>query len=319
MRWSRSLGLGLVLLLAACTGTQEPQAPALLALGGGAEVRFIKASSLQEGNPEVVATWETPGLLDLAYASGRLFLLFSDRVEAYDTGGFSEASAPQSLAVTQALPSCTKGYLRLGENRLLIACPDLPEAYTWPLTGGELARANLTGLDPSARLALGPGDRLAYATPSALGHRNLDGSDPKEKGVSTDLPPKDLVYDRDSGGLWALYGGTFESRLFRLDRDLNLSDQGFQNPYTALALGRSALVALGQGFQVMNAQGNPIGEPQSPSTPYQAGLVAPNGYLYLAQEGALETWDLLSTPLLRTSTVPLTGFSPKAVAFIPVQ
>lgn len=315
----RALLAPLLGLLAACTGTQEPPLPALLALGGEGEVQLVKASSLQEGRLETVATWSKAGLLDLAYTQGRLFLLFPGRVEAYDTGGFSEASAPENLLAQKPLPDCTGGYLRLGENLLLIVCPSLPAAYAWPLTGGELTPVNLTGLDPSARLALGPGDRLAYASPSALGHRNLDGSDPKEKGVSTALSPKDLVYDRDAERLWALYGGTFESRLFRLDRDLNLSDRGFQTPYTALALGRSALVALGQGFQGMDAEGTPTSAPQSPSTSYRAGLVALDGYLYLVQGSVLEVWDLLSRPLLRTATLSLPGFLPKSLAYIPVQ
>lgn len=304
--------LALLGLLSACTGTQEPPLPALLALGGEGEVRFVQASSLK-----TVATWSKPGLVDLAYTQGRLFLLFPGRVEAYDTGGFSEASVPENLLEGKPLPDCAGGYLRLGENLLLIVCPSA--AYAWPFAGGELALVGLTGLDPSARLALGPEDRLAYATPSVLGHRDLNGEDPKEKGVSTDLSPMDLVYDREAGRLWALYGGTFKSQLFRLDRDLNLSERGFQNPYTALALGQKTLVALGQGFQIVDAEGGPISDPQSPSTPYSAGLVALDGYLYLVQGSVLEVWDLLAKPPLRTAAPSLSGFLPKSLVYIPLQ
>lgn len=317
----RGWGGALVLLLSACTGTQEPPLPALLALGEGSGVRFVKALPLQAGRREEVGFWDAPGLLDLAYAPGlgRLFLLFPDRVAAYDTRGFTEAAAPQALLEERTiLGGCAGGYLRLGENQLLVACPGL-SAYTWPLEGGEVSPVDLTGLDPGARLALGPEDRLAYAQAGLLGHRNLDGSDPKEKPAPTDLPPQDLVYDRDTGRLWALYGGAFQSRLLRLDRDLGLSSRDFGYAYTRLALNRNSfLVALGGGFQAMNAQGEPLGEAQSPYTPYQKGLAAPDGYLYLAQGSALEVWDLLARPPQRVARVLLPS-SPQALAFIPVE
>ena len=81
----------LLLLLSACTGSQEPPLPALLAAWSGSEVRFYRALDLQAGLATPVATWSTPDLQDLAYwgSQGRLYLLFSDRLEAYATSGFS--------------------------------------------------------------------------------------------------------------------------------------------------------------------------------------------------------------------------------------
>ncbi|MGQ9735364.1 MAG: hypothetical protein ACUVUP_02080 [Thermaceae bacterium] len=304
----------LSLALIACTGTSEPPLPALLALGTGEEVRFLKATPLLEG----VAAWTTPGLQDLAF-SGRLFLLFSDRVEAYSTQGFSETSVPQELLEAKPLPlDCTGGYLRPGENQLLIACPG--DAFTWPLSGGEPSRVDLTGLDPSARLTLGPRDRLAYAAPGVLGHRNPDGSDAQEKSLSTLLPPKDLVYDRDTGWLWALYSDGLESRLFGLSGGLNLTERTFLYGYTRLTLNRNLrLVALGQGFQALDPQGAPLGEAQNPLTRYAAGLAALDGYLYLGREGGgLEVWDLLPTPPQGVASLAF-PLSPKAMAFIPIE
>lgn len=112
----KRLGFLLLLFLTACTGSQEPPLPALLAAGGGDEVRFFKAQDLQQGTASPVASWSAPGLQDLAYSPTfqRLYLLFPDRVEAYDATGFSEASVPKGTPAAQGLPAgvdCTGGYL----------------------------------------------------------------------------------------------------------------------------------------------------------------------------------------------------------------
>ena len=131
----KRLGFLLLLFLTACTGSQEPPLPALLAAGGGDEVRFYRAQDLQRGTGTPVETWATPGLQDLAYSPTfqRLYLLFPDRVEAYDATGFSETSVPKGTPAAQGLPpgvDCTGGYLRLGQNALLLHCPAaaLPES-----------------------------------------------------------------------------------------------------------------------------------------------------------------------------------------------
>ena len=115
----KRLGFLLLLFLTACTGSQEPPLPALLAAGGGDEVRFYRAQDLQRGTGTPVETWATPGLQDLAYSPTfqRLYLLFPDRVEAYDATGFSETSVPKGTPAAQGLPpgvDCTGGYLRPG-------------------------------------------------------------------------------------------------------------------------------------------------------------------------------------------------------------
>lgn len=101
----KRLGFLLLLFLTACTGSQEPPFPPSWRRGGD-EVRFYRAQDLQRGTGTPVETWATPGLQDLAYSPTfqRLYLLFPDRVEAYDATGFSETSVPKGTAADQGLP-----------------------------------------------------------------------------------------------------------------------------------------------------------------------------------------------------------------------
>ncbi|BAW01452.1 hypothetical protein TTMY_1052 [Thermus thermophilus] len=328
----KRLGFLLLLLLTACTGSQEPPLPALLAAGGEDGVRFYRAQDLQRGTGTPVETWTTPGLQDLAYSPTfqRLYLLFPDRVEAYDASGFTEASAPRGTPADQGLPpgvDCTGGYLRLGQGALLLHCPAVARAFLWPLDGsGNLEEADLTGLDPAARLALLPQgslDLLAYLTRSALGYRpaqDPQGTPSLEKPLSPplDADPFDLRIDAARGRLLGLGRAGLKAYLYTL-RGEALGSQEVLGDFFGtprLALDPVAgLAVYGRGFQVLEPRASSV---QEAYTDFAAGAVGQDGYLYLASGSLLYVYDLVPSPPQRVAT-PSLGFAPKALAFLPVE
>ncbi len=313
-------------LLAACTGSQEPALSALLAAGGGGEVRFYPGEALRKGQVNPVATWPSPGLQDLAYAEAprRLYLLFPDRLEAYPTGGFREDAAPQDPPLVQPLGvDCTGGYLRLGPNRLLVHCPGPGVAYAWTFDLASPIQADLTGLAPPLRLALFPkggGELLAYLTGGALGYRPLadpSGQPSLERGFQAlDLTPLDLRLDRARGRLLGLLGGASEGRLLALEGGA-LQERALALSPSGLALEGPFLVAYGRGFQALEPRDSGA---QNPFRDFKAGLVGPDAYLYLlGPTGVLEVYDLVASPP-QGVTAPALGLSdPKALALIPVE
>ncbi|WP_022798352.1 hypothetical protein [Thermus islandicus] len=319
----------LVLLLAACTGSQEPSLPALVAAGSGEKVGFFRARDLQQGGAaSPVATWSAPGLQDLAYAGAfqRLYLLFADRLEAYPTSGFTETSVPKNLLVVQALPAdCTGGYLRLGQNRLLVHCPRAQKAFLLGLPDpGPPQEADLTGLDPALRLALLPQgglDLLAYLTPAVLGFRPAQdpGATPRlEKPLDPPLQtPLDLRAD-GQGRLLGLGTTPTEVRFYALQGE-GVSSRKVLGDFPGearLALDPAVgLGVYGQGFQVLEPRDS---GPQEVFTTFAAGLVGQDGYLYLAAGTLLSVYDLVPSPPQRVATSSL-DFAPKALAFLPVQ
>jgi hypothetical protein len=318
----------LLLLLSACTGSQEPPLPALVAAGSGSEVRFYRASDLQRGLAAPVDTWSTPDLQDLAYwgNQGRLYLLFRDRLEAYDTSGFTEASVSQNLQATAPLTGCAGGYLRLGQGRLLVHCPEAGKAFLFPPGLEDPLEADLTGLEAPLRLALLPQgtlDLLAYMTPSAMGFRpaqNPGGSPRLEKPL--DLPlaqgPFDLRADGSRGRLLGLGATATETRLYALLGDTLQSRKvlGDFPGQARLALDPVAgLVVYGQGFQALEPRESP---PQEVFTRFAAGLVGQDAYLYLAAGSLLYVYDLVPSPPQRVASLSL-GFPPQSLAFIPVE
>jgi hypothetical protein len=318
----------LLLLLSACTGSQEPPLPALVAAGSGSEVRFYRASDLQRGLAAPVDTWSTPDLQDLAYwgNQGRLHLLFRDRLEAYDTSGFTEASVSQNLQATAPLTGCAGGYLRLGQGRLLVHCPEAGKAFLFPPGLEDPLEADLTGLEAPLRLALLPQgtlDLLAYMTPSAMGFRpaqNPGGSPRLEKPLDAPLPqgPFDLKADGSRGRLLGLGATATETRLYALLGDTLQSRKvlGDFPGQARLALDPVAgLAALGQGFQVLEPRESP---PQEVFTRFTAGLVGQDAYLYLAAGSFLYVYDLVPSPPQRVASLSL-GFPPQSLAFIPVE
>lgn len=328
--WPLSLAL-LALALSACTGSQEPPLPALVAMGGQDEVRFYRARDLQGGTASPVETWPTPGLQDLAYSNAfrRLYLLFPDRLEAYSTQGFSENGAPQVSPTTANLPpgvDCTGGYLRLGQNRLLAHCPNAARAFLFNLDGPlALEEADLTDLSPGVRLALflqGGQELLAYMTQQALGYRppqNPTGTPSLEKPLDPQASqgPYDLQMDRSQGRLLGL-AAPIEVRLYTLEGESLTSRKvlgDFPQP-SRLALDPvGGMVVYGRGFQVLLPRESGV---QQEFRTYTAGLVGQDGYLYLVQGQALEVYDLVPTPPLLLRSLNL-GFSPTALAFIPVE
>jgi hypothetical protein len=319
----------LLLLLSACTGSQEPPLPALVAAGSGSEVGFYRARDLQAGLATPVATWSKDGLQDLAYwgSQGRLYLLFRDRLEAYATSGFSESAAPEDLLATAPLPAdCLEGYLRLGQNRLLVHCPGAGRALLFPPGLEDPEEADLTGLEAPLRLALLPQgtlDLLAYMTPSVMGFRpaqNPGGSPRLEKPLDAPLPqgPFDLRADGSRGRLLGLGATATETRLYALLGDTLQSRKvlGDFPGQARLALDPVAgLAALGQGFQVLEPRESP---PQEVFTRFAAGLVGQDAYLYLAAGSFLYVYDLVPSPPQRVA-LPSLGFSAQFLAFIPVE
>ncbi|KGQ21562.1 hypothetical protein [Thermus filiformis] len=328
----RGWGGALVLLLSACTGSQEPPLPALVAAAGGDEVRFYRALDLQRNAAAPVASWSTPGLQDLAYSPAfrRLYLLFPDRVAAYDASGFTEASAPEGTPLVQGLPSdadCTGGYLRLGQRALLLHCPGAARAFLWSLDGsGSLEEADLTGLDPASRLALLPQgslDLLAYLTRGVLGYRPVQdpqGTPSLEKplGPTLDTDPFDLRADTAKGRLLGLGSLNFEARLYTLQGE-GLASQKVLGDFFGtprLALDPVAgLAVYGRGFQVLEPKASPVLEAY---TDFAAGALGQDGYLYLATGSLLYVYDTVPSPPQRVAVSSL-GFAPQALAFIPVE
>ena len=321
----------LLLALSACTGSQEPPLPALLAAGGQDEVRFYRASDLQRNAADPVASWPTPDLQDLAYSPAfqRLYLLFPDRVEAYDATGFSEASVPKGTPAAQGLPAgvdCTGGHLRLGQNALLLHCPGAARAFLWSLDGsGSLEEADLTDLDPAARLALLPQgslDLLAYLTGSALGYRpaqDPQGTPSLERPLSPplDAAPFDLRADAAKGRPLGLGSAGLKARLYTLqDEALGKEVLGdfFGTPRLALDP-VAGLAVYGRGFQVLEPRASSVLEAY---TDFAAGAMGQDGYLYLASGSLLYVYDLVPSPPQRVAT-PSLGFAPKALAFLPVE
>ncbi|WP_243089466.1 hypothetical protein [Thermus neutrinimicus] len=322
----------LAFFLGACTGSQEPPLPALVAMGGEGEVRFYRAQGLQGGTATPVGAWTTPGLQDLAYsqAFGRLYLLFPDRLEAYPTQGFTEDAVPQPSPTQAAFPSgvdCAEGYLRLGQNRLLAHCPRAGRAFLWNLdASGDLEEADLTGLPPGVRLALFPQggeELLAYITQQALGYRpvqNPSGTPSLEKPLDPQASqgPYDLRLDRPQGRLLGLAATLAEVRLYTLEGD-SLSSRKVLGDFpqeSRLALDPvGGVVVYGRGFQVLLPRESPV---QQEYRTYAAGLVGQDGYLYLVQGQTLEVYDLVPSPPLFLRNQGL-GFSPTSLAFIPVE
>ncbi|WP_201738456.1 hypothetical protein [Thermus thermamylovorans] len=327
----RRLGLLLPLLfplLWGCTGSQEPPLPALVAAGGEGEVRFYRARDLQGGTALPVTAWSTPDLQDLAYSNalGTLFLLFPDRVEAYPTQGFTENAAPQGTPTLASLPAdCAGGYLRLGQRALLAHCPGAGRAFLLALPGlGTPQEADLTGLPLEARLALLPQgvlDLLGYLTREALGYRPpLDpGGTPRWERPLDPLPAQDPFDLRTDGSRLLGLAATFqEVRLYTLQgNDLQSRRVLGDFPGEArLALDPvGGVVVYGRGFQTLEPRDS--GHRETFRT-YTAGLVGQDAYLYLARGPALEVFDLFPSPPLLLRAVGL-GFSPRSLAFIPVE
>ncbi|KHG65473.1 hypothetical protein QT17_06375 [Thermus sp. 2.9] len=318
----------LALFLSACTGSQEPPLPALVAAGGGDAVRFYRAADLQSGGSTPVETWSAPTLQDLAYSNAfqRLFLLFPDRLEAYSTAGFTESAAPQGSPTTALLGvDCTGGYLRLGANQALVHCPNARRAFLFPLPDlGSPTEADLTGLPSGVRLALFPQggvDLLAYLAENALGYRPATDptGTPSQEVSLPSLTPTELRLD--PGGRLLGAGYTTTDTLF-------LAWNGAQNPSSQslglyvgpvrLALDPAqGLVAFGGGFRVLAPRDSGA---RNTYAAYTAATVGQDGYLYLARGGVLEVYDLQQNPLPSyPQASPSLGFSPQALAFIPVE
>ncbi|MDW8017906.1 MAG: hypothetical protein RMI36_08805 [Thermus sp.] len=318
----------LLLGLYACTGSQEPLLPALVAAGGEGQVRFFRAQDLQRGAGSPVGTWNTPGLQDLAYsnASGRLYLLFPDRVEAYATQGFTENAAPQAPPLSAPLPAdCTGGYLRLGQNRLLVHCPGAGRAFLLNLADlGNQEEADLTGLPPGSRLALYPQNTLellAYLTDTVLGYRppsNPTGSPKGEAALGLAFTPSDLRLDPIRGRLLGAGRGATETYLVRWEgTSPSTPPLGLQGAVRLALDPVQGLVAYGGGFRALEPRDS--GPRQGFST-YGAGLVGQDAYLYLVRGGLLEVYDLQANPFPASpQATALLGFSPSALAFIPVE
>lgn len=322
----------LSLFLAACTGSQEPALPALLAAGGEGEVAFYRTADLQGSAPSPVATWTVPELQDLAYSQGfwRLYLLFPDRLEAYETSGFSASAAPQGTPQVAPLPpgaDCTGGYLRLGQRALLAHCPSAGKAFLFPLPDPSAqGEADLTGLPSSSRLALlpmGGQDLLAYLTGEAMGYRpaqDPSGTPALERGLDAPLlgNPWDLRADGSRGRLLGLGPTATEVRLYTLQGEALQSRKVLGDGLGEARLALDpvvGLVAFGRGFQVLEPRDS---GPQETFTTFQAGLVAPDGYLYLAAGSRLYVYDLVPSPPQRVG-LPALGLSPRALALIPVE
>jgi hypothetical protein len=308
----RKLLLPLVLALAACTGSQEPPLPALVAAGGGGEVRFYRASELQAGRATLVATWTTPDLQDLAYSNA----------------GFTESAAPQAPPTAAPLPTgvdCTGGYLRLGANRALVHCPSANRAFLFTLPDPtNLEEADLTGLPPGVRLALFPQggvDLLAYLTEGALGFRpanNPTGTPFQEVSLQS-LTPTELRLDPGGRLLGAGYTAT-DTLFLAWNGAGNPASQSlglFPGPIRLALDPVQGLVAYGTGFRVLSPRDSGA---RNPYTAYTAAAVGQDGYLYLARGSFLEVYDLQPNPLptFPQGSAPL-GFTPSSLAFLPVQ
>ncbi|MCL4455592.1 MAG: hypothetical protein M1369_01025 [Deinococcus sp.] len=350
-RCFRWLGLVLLPLLAACSGSQEVPLPALVAVAGGQEVRFYQASTLTPSSTDPINladVWmisPAENVLDMVYMRGRLFVLTPTRLLRYDTAGLNIAPydplnpkptpAPDVLAFPPGF-SCTQGYLKAGEVRLLVDCETRRWRPTYTDSGldndaspgpaNELLHPALSSLPADTRFTLGPNDGLIYFSAGSKWLRFLANptdlaSSPVEKTFNTNVisPVASDVLFKNSKAFFAIEG-VGESDFFSWTPPSGAPTEPVDlSPVKAgrLAAGEEKVVAFGsQGFARIDGA-SPAKSTSQLS--YRAGMISIDDFLYLTSGTNLYCFDLLNQNSIGSSRLNAINLNGVALAFIPVQ
>ncbi len=315
--------LGLLLLLAGCTGTSEPELPMLVAAADATGLHFLKARAANQGQLAVAGAWTQTGVLDLAVLGGKLFVLSQGALARYDLAGFTEDAVPGEAAALEArwpLSGCDAGHLRRGRTDLLVVCgpgavfrlPDAATAAGPP--GKEPGTDALAGFDPLA-FALYPDgaagkDRLAfaYARPGGGWHLEIVGDDPNTPYFQKDLAaptPTGIAFHLAavSGALGLVVSDGTQSTLYAFDGRLKTL-AGVTRRLDGLAGDLGLWAAFGEGGYLV-VQGQAKAEASYPA--FRAGWFHPDFYLYLAADSGITVLDVASLENPYPVYLPLPG------------
>ncbi|MBF6596479.1 MAG: hypothetical protein IVW51_18790 [Thermaceae bacterium] len=206
------LGLVLLVLLSACTGSQTDTITAVLAVAANVStatgsvglIRFYDTSRLQPGSGasssgcqktsqqdsvcQLVWTWtlDQP-IVALFYQRStqatqpdQLWVLTPSQLRRYATTGFTTnpASAPPLPTNTVTTPDlntdCNQGYLRQGSSKLLLVCPTTNPNQPLALPSAWIIDLNNPSLDPTANPALNLSSLSSVVAPLRLTLDNQD-------------------------------------------------------------------------------------------------------------------------------------------------
>lgn len=235
MKWKIRALIGLLLTLAACTGSREQPTRALLTVAinnpssNTYQVRFFQSSTLQPGNfdpPRRVGSWDLDEpIVTLLYrrslqegVNDQLWVLTQNRLRRYSAGNLTidDVGTPQLDGFNQATGvDCSRGYLRQGLSNVLLVCPPAPatpprpiteyRAWIIPLTATALpspidfTNPSLVRLSAPVRLTLGPNDQLLYLSAREFGQYDFVNPSierPLSQGASS---PTDLIFVNGQG------------------------------------------------------------------------------------------------------------------------
>ncbi|AEB11160.1 hypothetical protein [Marinithermus hydrothermalis] len=322
----------LVFVLAGCTGTQEPALPGLVGVVHGSELTFFVAKDLQPGGglaapaPVGPASWDLGGAgVDAVRPVGRdeVWVLRPDALVRFSTAGLSTTAAPQPagevvLDLAAEGVDCTGGYLRPGTAALLVVCA-VGDVWKVPYTGQPPERVGTVGDPSETRYALGPGDEVVRLDARQICRADC-GAD-QTHALSPIGDPVDLVFDAETGRLYALFRDPFRVQALvwepasapRLGSPV---DADALDPVLGLVVGQGRAVAFGDDLFTVDAEARVTPEERLAFGRYTAGLISPDAFLYLGRAGSVDVYDLLA---LSTRQARPVGLEPQALVFVPVQ
>lgn len=361
-----TLSLGLLLSLSACTGSSEEPTRALLVAGinnpgnNTYELRFFQSSTLQPGNldpPRRVGSWNLDGPIvallyrrSLGAGNNQLWVLTQSHLRRYSTNNLTldDLGTPQLDGFDKALDvDCSGGYLRQGQNRLLLVCPPAPprpieeyRAWIVPYSATALPdpidfqNPNLVRLSTPTRFTLGPSDQLLYLTPVQFGQYDFDNPF-IERPLSLNLSsptPTDLIFasgqalglfdDNDPTTTLATWnlGATAEVGLLR---DSNIAARRFAQGAPPIFVLGTGLARFEGGFQLPREAESGLLRTRR----YSTATVGIDQFFYLAHQDTptLTVFDLtvsmgaLTSAGVRSSPLGSSQERISSLAFIPVE
>ncbi|WP_457632166.1 hypothetical protein [Oceanithermus desulfurans] len=313
----------LVLLIAACTGTQEPPLELLLAVGEGEQVVFYPAGTEPAA---ALGSWDLGAtVLDLARPAGetRLWVLAPDALRAYPLAGVDVDQAPPAAPPTVELPLgtvCGAGTLQVGENHLLVDC-GASGVWTVALANPALEPVDRSGDPEGTRYLLGPDDRVVRLRPGlqkfTLVYPNPPG-DPIEHEVGGLVTVEALAADWDRQQrlgiavdrlsdvvLYTWEAGSSDAPVYR-GPALTLSGLRWIRP-----LPSGWLVAADSGYALRRSGQDDLLR----NGDFRDAVITPDDYAYLVGPGRLLVLDLLDPNLSEHNR--LAGGQARAVAYLP--